>query len=161
MSLGNFSDSSIHTNKSTQNFCRGSSSTFSVLKKIILLFNTSIQFNSCIFGNLAKINFSHAISILDINITYLATPNISPREIIKISPYAKINPCEIGKICNRKNKSTRKLISRNLIVLKSDSHLPKKFVLFTSLKSPLKVMKNTFYFILKAYFVFKIFKIFS
>ena len=46
-------------------------------------------------------------------------------------------------------------------LLKSYSHLPKKFVLFASLKRPLKLMKNAFYFILKAYFVLKIFKFLS
>ena len=41
--------------------------------------------------------------------------------------------------------------------LKSGSHLPKKFVLFEMLK----MMKNTLYFILKALFVLKIFKLLS
>ena len=43
--------------------------------------------------------------------------------------------------------------------LKSDSHLPKKFVLKGN-KYPLKIMKNACYFILKTPFVLKIFKIF-
>ena len=42
--------------------------------------------------------------------------------------------------------------------LKSGSHLPKKFCVICLIESPLKVMKNAFYFILKALFVFKIFK---
>ena len=37
--------------------------------------------------------------------------------------------------------------------LKSDSHLPKKFVILA-----LKMMKNAFYFILKVFFVLKTFK---
>ena len=45
--------------------------------------------------------------------------------------------------------------------LKSDSHLQKKFMLFTSMESALKMMKNAFYFILKALFVVKIFKFLS
>ena len=45
--------------------------------------------------------------------------------------------------------------------LKSDSRLPKKILLFTSVESPLKMMKNAFYFILKALFVLKIFKFLS
>ena len=45
--------------------------------------------------------------------------------------------------------------------LKSDSHLQKKFKLFTSMESPLKMMKNAFYFILKALFILKIFKFLS
>ena len=44
--------------------------------------------------------------------------------------------------------------------LKSDSHLPKKCVI-CFIESALKVMKNAFYFILKALFVFKIFKFLS
>ena len=39
---------------------------------------------------------------------------------------------------------------RENICLKSDPHVPKKFVLF-----PLKVMKNAFYFILKALFILR------
>ena len=44
-------------------------------------------------------------------------------------------------------------------LLKSDSHLPKKFLFICFKESLLKMMKNVFYFILKALFVFKIFKI--
>ena len=44
--------------------------------------------------------------------------------------------------------------------LKSDSHLPKKkFICFND--SPSKMMKNASYFILKALFIFKIFKLLS
>ena len=43
--------------------------------------------------------------------------------------------------------------------LKLPSHLPKKIALFASV--PLKIMKNVFYFILKALFVLKIFKFLS
>ena len=43
---------------------------------------------------------------------------------------------------------------------KPESQLPKKFVLFDN-ESPLKMLKNTFYSILKALFVFKIFKLLS
>ena len=41
--------------------------------------------------------------------------------------------------------------------LKSDSHLSNKIVLLAFFKSPLKMMKNAFYLILKAPFVLKIF----
>ena len=34
-----------------------------------------------------------------------------------------------------------------------DSHLPKKLLLFASIKSPLKMMKNVFYFLLKYLFL--------
>ena len=42
--------------------------------------------------------------------------------------------------------------------LKSDSPLPKKIIFICLNESPLQVMKNAFYFILKALFVLKIFK---
>ena len=45
--------------------------------------------------------------------------------------------------------------------LKSDSHLPKKIYFICFNDSPSKVMKNAFYFILKALFVLKIFKLLS
>ena len=45
--------------------------------------------------------------------------------------------------------------------LKSDSHLPKKFLFICIIESHLKMMKNAFYFILKALFVLKIFKYLS
>ena len=52
--------------------------------------------------------------------------------------------------------------NRNFLILKSDSHLPKNFALFTLFNErPLKTMKNAFYFILKSLFVLKIFKIWS
>ena len=44
--------------------------------------------------------------------------------------------------------------------LNSDSHLPKKCVIGL-IESPLKMMKNAFYFILKAFLVLKIFKFLS
>ena len=44
--------------------------------------------------------------------------------------------------------------------LKPDSLLPKKFF-FRSIESPLKVMKNDFYFTMKALLVLKIFKFLS
>ena len=45
--------------------------------------------------------------------------------------------------------------------LKSDSHLPKKFLFIYFNESLLKMMKNAFYFILKALFVLKIFRFLS
>ena len=45
--------------------------------------------------------------------------------------------------------------------LKSDSRLPKKFLFICFNESPLKMIKNTFYFILKAIFVLKIFEFLS
>ena len=44
---------------------------------------------------------------------------------------------------------------------KSDSQLPKDFALFTFIENPLKMMKNAFYFILKALFLPKILKVLS
>ena len=49
----------------------------------------------------------------------------------------------------------------SLIQLKPDSQLPKKKNYLLQWQSPLKMMKNAFYFILKALFVLKIFKFFS
>ena len=45
--------------------------------------------------------------------------------------------------------------------LKSDSHLPKKFLFICSNERPLKMMENDLYFILKTLFVLKIFKFLS
>ena len=45
--------------------------------------------------------------------------------------------------------------------LKSNSHLPKKFLFICFDEGPLKMMKNAFYFILNALFVLKIFKFLS
>ena len=47
------------------------------------------------------------------------------------------------------------------LTLKSDSHLLEKFCFICFIKSPLKMMKNAFCFILKALFVLKIFKFLS
>ena len=44
------------------------------------------------------------------------------------------------------------------VALKSDSHVPNKVCVICFIESPLKIMRNTFYFILKALFVLKIFK---
>ena len=59
------------------------------------------------------------------------------------------------KIPTRKNK----IIKVNN--LKSHSHLPKKIDGICFIGSPLKMMKSAFHFILKAYFVLKIFKFLS
>ena len=49
-----------------------------------------------------------------------------------------------------------------IISLKSNSYLPKKNIFFICFNdSPSKMMKNAFYFILKALFVLKIFKFLS
>ena len=50
--------------------------------------------------------------------------------------------------------------TKYIFLLKSDPHLPKQIVIsFT--ESPLKMIKNAFYFILKALLVLKIFKFLS
>ena len=51
--------------------------------------------------------------------------------------------------------------SENLLILKSGSHLPKKFCIIFLNENPLKVMKNAFYFILKSLFNLKLFKLLS
>ena len=48
---------------------------------------------------------------------------------------------------------------RNPFILKADSHLPKRNFCFND--SPSKMMKNAFYFILKALFFLEIFKFLS
>ena len=50
---------------------------------------------------------------------------------------------------------------KNPLVLKLDSHLPKKIIFICFNESPLKMIKNAFYFIWKALFVSKIFKFLS
>ena len=45
--------------------------------------------------------------------------------------------------------------------LKSDSHLPKKKRVICLIESPINMMKNAFYFILKALFVLKLFRFLS
>ena len=45
--------------------------------------------------------------------------------------------------------------------LKSDSHFPKKNCVICLIESPLKMMKNAFCFILKAFIILKIFKFLS
>ena len=85
---------------------------------------------------------------------------------------ASINPLDI-ETCHRVGPSSRKKLIikmsrrkdadrmwRAKKPLKSDSHLPKKFLFICFNESPLKMMKNVFYFILKALFVLKIFKFF-
>ena len=47
------------------------------------------------------------------------------------------------------------------LALKSDSHLPKKFLFICFNESPLEMMKNAFYLNFKALFVLKIFKFLS
>ena len=61
--------------------------------------------------------------------------------------------CEIcSKLTITKPERRRSIV----FILKSDSHLPKKFVVCL-IECPLKIMENAFYVILKALFVLKIF----
>ena len=55
-------------------------------------------------------------------------------------------------------KNTLKILKK---YLKSDFHLPKKVLFICFNENPLKVVKNAFYFILKAHFVLKTFKFLS
>ena len=48
-----------------------------------------------------------------------------------------------------------------LYILMSDSHLPKEICIIYFIESALKMIKNTFYFILKALFVLEIFRFLS
>ena len=47
-------------------------------------------------------------------------------------------------------KSKRLMTSLQFVIRPLDSHLPKKIISISFNESPLKMMKNTFYFILKA-----------
>ena len=58
------------------------------------------------------------------------------------------------------NPSLPDRVRREKINLKSDSHLPKIYIICFN-ESPLKLMKNAFYFIFKAFLVPKIFKFLS
>ena len=57
--------------------------------------------------------------------------------------------------------STEVLIIDFTMQLKSDSHIPKNFFIICFSDSPSKMMKNAFYFILKALFILKVFKFLS
>ena len=46
---------------------------------------------------------------------------------------------------------------KKVFSLKSDPHLPKKTCVICLIENPLKMMRNAFYFVLKALFVLKIF----
>ena len=54
-----------------------------------------------------------------------------------------------------------KLRAKTYSYLKSDSHLPKKNCVICFIETPVKLMENTIYFILKALFVLKIFTFLS
>ena len=54
-----------------------------------------------------------------------------------------------------------RLLKSSLKLLKSDSHFPREFLFIFFNESPLKIMKNAFYFILKALFVLRIFRFLS
>ena len=62
---------------------------------------------------------------------------------------------------NNKNTRTTSNVILVFFLFKSDSHLPNKICFICFNESPLKMMKNAFYFILKALFVVKIFKFLS
>ena len=61
------------------------------------------------------------------------------------------------KLSSSEYPASLKYVDMILIVLKSDSHLPKKVGFAWFYKSPLKITNNAFYFILKSFFVLKIF----
>ena len=65
--------------------------------------------------------------------------------------------CSLQKVFLRIGLLVFFLIFTVMRSLKSDSHLPKKFFIYFKDEKSLKMMKNAFYFILKAIFVLKIF----
>ena len=64
-------------------------------------------------------------------------------------------------ICNVSDNLPVTKQARQKVALKLDSPLPKKNCVIGSIESSLKIMKNAFYFILKALFVLKIFQFLS
>ena len=62
---------------------------------------------------------------------------------------------------NLQSQSLKTSLKVSYFFNQSDSHLPKKNCFIYFIESPLKMMKNAFYFILKAFFVLKIFKFLS
>ena len=58
-------------------------------------------------------------------------------------------------------RTSFRLLKSSLRLLKSDSHFPREFLFIFFNESPLKIMKNAFYFILKALFVLRIFRFLS
>ena len=62
---------------------------------------------------------------------------------------------------NDRNMSKLGNNSFSIKPLKSECHLPQKICVICLIESPLKLMKNAFYFILKALLVPKIFKFLS
>ena len=72
-------------------------------------------------------------------------------------PPALISRNRVLEIRREEAVISRENVVLSLLQLKSDSHLPKHFFISFN-ESPLKMMKNAFYFILKALFILKIFK---
>ena len=60
-----------------------------------------------------------------------------------------------------RNLSEKKACQKSDTPLKSDCRLPKKICVICFIESPIKMIKNAFYFVLKALFVLKIFKFLS
>ena len=58
-------------------------------------------------------------------------------------------------------QNTSEQLRSFFFLLKLYSHLPKKFCFICFIESLIKMMKNAFYFILKAFFVLNVFKFFS
>ena len=62
---------------------------------------------------------------------------------------------------NRVQTEEKQKLLKSRLYLKSDSYLPKFFIIICFNDSPLKMMKNAFYFILNSLFILKIFKFLS
>ena len=86
----------------------------------------------------------------------------------KISYIFKTNEVLILSLYSKSDHKYKKILKKEKSIeilkifdLKSNSNLPKKFSFICFNESPLKMMKNTFYFNLKALFVLKILKFLS
>ena len=117
-----------------------------------------------------KIKSSHEIGILNDKVQSLEMENslleneihdmTSSLHTITVSLSCKSRTTETENTLHEKsdchdtdNLTDSDVIDHQLPPLKSDSHLPKIFFVTCLIESPLKMMKNIFYFILKALFV--------
>ena len=125
-----------------------------------------------------KIKSSHEIGILNDKVQSLVMENsfleneihdmTSSLHTITVSLSCKSRTTETENTLHEKsdchgtdNLTDSDVIDHQLPPLKSDSHLPKIFFVTCLIESPLKMMENAFYFILKALFVLKVFKFLS
>ena len=129
------------------------------------LCNLSIQYNDLkllLYSNIGIVPGNAHINIARRSLSkhrylFLKTKNQKVVNLIK----RRRQPCNTNYSVPKINISNYYLSNQERQPLKSDSHLPKiRFILCFN-DSPSEMMKNAFYFILKAFFVLKIFKFLS